>query len=1011
MPYIAISSKVKKRRLAMNKRIFKLGFLILFTTFFYCLLVNAQVTTTGKIVGKVVDKTSGEPLIGATVTLDRLRLGSATDINGEYMILNVPVGTYKFTARFIGYRDMVVKDVRVNAGFTTTQDVQLSSEAVELGEIVVEASRPLIKKDKTNSTTITTAEEIKNLPLRGIQGVVSVQTGFVSGRGTDENTFYTRGGRSDETVLYVDGFEQNNLLTGQATTSFNQNAIEEIQTQSGGFNAEYGRALSGVINVVTKEAAPKYTVQLESESDFFMGEKYSRGYNIYNLSLSGPVIPGQDWLTLFISGELKNFATNKATSADIGRVFRGGKFENWNKGYLPNDRNDGYTIQSKLVFRFSPEAKFNVNLLTSKFTTQNYFDIYKYNLDHSPWSEDQNLTVSGTFTYTIDKSTFMEVGLAYFSTKRWDGDGVYRKNFDSYTLAGGDNPRNLYDPARGGFFTVDGWDKYQGNQADTAGMAAFVAANNLSPYLVAADRYDPYGLYFAPGYARRYYRTYEATYINPKINIVSQIHKYHQIKLGFEYRYHSLSSYETFTANRGINGTPLNAYGYTLDARKDKNGNGGYLDAQKHPYDIAVYAQDKIEQEGLIVNAGIRFDFFNANTNALKDERDPLGANQVPSGDPRQRLVDAGDFSKTKTESQVSPRLGLAFPITDKTVFHFNYGKFFQQSELNDLYYGTKFIEFKATNGSPAISTQNPNLKPEQTTAYEIGIDHEIADNIRFSASAYYKDTKNLVNVVYTPTSSPVGAALYLLSNLDYGTIKGFDFSLEARRIGMISGRLSYSLAYAEGTGSASRENFNAAWLGFSTAKFTQPLAFDQRHTFSANVDIRNSKGEGSKILENAGVNILFLVRSGFPYTPTAKYNSGAANISASVPKDAPLDGVNTRYGPWTSRIDLKLDKEIDWGIFKTDIYLRVLNLLDTKNILAVFQATGDGYSDGYLGSNLGVDQKNQYNSDTKTYTTAADFVSKYQDRLNGADLSTGGASSRKFDTPREVRLGIILNF
>jgi len=978
---------------------------------FYCLSVFSQVTTTGKITGKVVDKTTGDPLIGATVVIDKIHIGSATDLNGDYYILNVPVGSCVIKASYIGYRDLVIKDAQVSAGFTTNQNFQLTSEAVELGEIIVEAGRPLIKKDQTNSTTITTAEEIKNLPIRGIEGVVSVQTGFVSGRGTDNNVFYTRGGRANETILYVDGFEQNNLLTGEATVSINTNAIEEIQTQSGGFNAEYGRALSGVINVITKEAAPKYSAQFEAETDFFMGEKYSRGYNIYNLSLNGPLIPGYDAITLFISGELKNLSTIRATPGKLGYVYRGGKLENWGKGYLPNDRNDGYSIQSKLVYRIAPEAKLNFNIIHSNFTKQTYTDVYRFNLDHAPWDEDKNLTVSGTFTYTLDKSTFMQVGVAYFTTQHWSGDGVYRKDFDKYTLAGDDNPRNLYDSERGGFLFPAGWEKYQGNQSDTVGLAGYLSLNDLKPYYIPADRYDPYGFYWAPGYARRYYQTFIASYINPKINLVSQINEYHQVKLGFEYRYHSLSFYENFQANRGINGNIINAFGYTIDAKENENGEGGLLDAQRHPFDIAVYLQDKIEQEGLIVNAGIRFDFFNANTKALKDERDPLGANQVPSGDPRARKADESDFAQTKTESQISPRLGIAFPITDKTVFHINYGKFFQQSNLTDLYYGIKFIEFKALNGSPAISTQNPNLKPEQTTAYEVGINHQVADNIRFSVSAYYKDTKNLVNVRYTPTTAPGGAALYLLSNLDYGTIKGLDFGLEARRIGKISGRLAYSLSYAEGTGSASRENFNAVWLGFETAKFTQPLSFDQRHTLSANIDIRNQKGEGSKFLENAGLNVLFLVRSGFPYTPTEKFNAVPSNISVSVPKDAPLDGVNTRYGPWTSRIDLKLDKEFDWGIFKTDIYLRVINLLDTKNTLAVYQATGDADNDGYLGTSKGIDNIRLYDTDNKVYTTGTDFVDRYNERLNGADLSVNGNSQRKYDTPREVRLGVIISF
>jgi len=977
----------------------------------------AQVTTTGKIVGKVVDKTTGEPLIGATViVIDQVRFGAATNIQGEFYIINLPVGNYSLAASFIGYRQVTVKNVHVSAGYTTETKFEMPTEAVQIGEVVIEATRPLIQKDQTNSTSITTAEEIKNLPLRGFEGVVTVQTGVVAGRGTESNTFYTRGGRSNETVIFVDGYEQNNLLTGEATVSVNTNAIAEVQTQTGGFDAEYGRALSGVINVITKESTPKYAVNLETESDFFMGEKYSRGYNIYNLSLSGPLIPNYDALTVFFSGELKNLATARGTQGSVGRIFNNGKMQDWNKGYLPHDRNDGLTLQGKLTYRFTPTAKLNLNFIHSNFTKQTYSDIWKYALDHSPWDNDKNTTISGALTYTFDKSTYMEVGGAYFMTKHFSGDGIFKDNISLYKTAGDDNPRNMYDAARGGYFLPSGWEKYQGNNTDTTGFATYLYGNPDSIYMIPADRYDPYGLYFAPGYARRYYQTYDASYINPKISLVSQLNENNQIKVGFEYRYHTLNYFETFEANRDTNGNLINAYGYTIAGEKNDNGSGKILDKARHPYDIAVYAQDKIEQEGLVVNVGVRYDLFHADQNSLKNPHDPLGGtiqsiiDQNPS-DPRLRRADEGDFEETSNRVQISPRLGVGFPITDRTVFHFNYGKFFQQPNLTDLYYGTKLIEFKALNGSPAISLQNPNLKPEETISYEVGVTHQVADNMRLSISAYYKDTKNLVNVQYIKNDAPGGAALYLLSNQDYGTIKGIDISYEARRIGIFSGRLAYSLAFAEGTGSASRENFNAAWLGFQTAKFTTPLAFDQRHTISGNIDIRSQKGETSSMLADAGINILVLARSGFPYTPTKTYPAVASNISVAVPKDNPIDGVNTRYGPWIFRIDLKLDKEIDWGLFRTDIYLRVLNLLDTKNYLGVYQATGDANSDGYLGTSLGTDNAKQFDTDKYIYTTGADFIQKYNDRLNGVDVSVNGASQRKYDSPREVRLGLILNF
>lgn len=982
--------------------------LLVIVVFMATSIVFSQVATKGKIQGKVIDQTTKEPLIGAVVqVVEQPMLGAVTNADGEYFIINVPVGKYSLKATFIGYRGVITQNVEVSAGFNTVLNFGLPSESVELNEVVVQAERPLIQRDQTNATSVMKGDEIRNLPLRGVEGAVSIQTGVVAGRGTGNNVFYTRGGRANETMLFVDGFEQNNLLTGAATVSINQSAIEEVQTQTGGFNAEYGRALSGVINVVTKEASPKYSATLETETDFFMG-KQSRGYNIYNLAVNGPLIPGYEPLTIFLAAELRNLATAKATQGEVGNVIRGGKMQSWDKGYLPNDRNDEYVVQGKLSYRLASTARLAFNLLHSSSESQLYRDTWKYNLDHAPWTKDANTTVSALLTYTFNASTYTEIGGAFFDTRNHSGDGVFRDNLNAYKAVGLNNPRYLYDPVNGGFIIPEGWEKYQGYAADTTGMGEYLNANGYSNNFISASRYDPYGLYYAPGYAVGVFQTYHAQYYNPKFTVVSQVDAHNQIKVGGEYRYHSLSYYQNTAPYKGAGAELINAYGYTLDGKENEKGAGGILDGARHPWDIALYAQDKIESDGLVVNLGFRFDFFNANTKTLKDEKDPLGANQVPSGDPRQRTADPTDFADTKTESQISPRLGVAFPVTDQTVFHFNYGKFFQQSNLTDLYYGTRYIEYKAYNGSPAVSVQNPNLKPEETVSYEIGLTTQIGGNMRLGVSAYYKDIKNLTNILYTPTTAPGGAALLLVTNLDYGTTKGVDLSFEARQLGMLSGRIAYSLAFAEGTGSTSRENFNAAWLGFSTAKFVQPLQFDQRHTISVNLDLRKEENDGG-LFDNAGANILFAARSGFPYTPTKKFDAVFANISGGVPKDAPIGSVNSEYGPWNFSIDAKLDKEFDFGFGTVDIYLRVLNLLNTKNPTAVYQGTGDPYSDGYLGTKEGAFQTNLYDTDNKTYTTGDDFTKRYNDRLNGADLVLNGATARKHDNPREVRLGVII--
>jgi len=137
----------------------------------------------GKLRGKVTDKESGEPLIGANVLVEGTNLGASTDINGEYTILSVPAGTYSLKASYIGYSPVTIGNVRVNSTLTTTQDFGLSSTAVQQSPVEIIAVRPLIQRNTTNTIRINNQENIRNIPIRGIQNIMALEAGVVQQRG------------------------------------------------------------------------------------------------------------------------------------------------------------------------------------------------------------------------------------------------------------------------------------------------------------------------------------------------------------------------------------------------------------------------------------------------------------------------------------------------------------------------------------------------------------------------------------------------------------------------------------------------------------------------------------------------------------------------------------------------------------------------------------------------------------------------------------------------------------
>ncbi|HCD53050.1 MAG TPA: TonB-dependent receptor, partial [Balneolaceae bacterium] len=203
----------------------------------------------GKITGKILDADTKEPLIGATVGIQGTTKGAIADIDGNYLMLNVPPGTYVLEARYIGYATVVVQEVIVRTDLTTTQDFELALESFEGEEVVVVAERQAVIKDITSSEARVSSEEIEKLPVQEVTDVIQLQAGVNVG---NNGAIHIRGGRASEVSYVVDGIRVTDDYDGSNGVRLENAAIQELQVISGSFNAEHGQALSGVVNVVTK---------------------------------------------------------------------------------------------------------------------------------------------------------------------------------------------------------------------------------------------------------------------------------------------------------------------------------------------------------------------------------------------------------------------------------------------------------------------------------------------------------------------------------------------------------------------------------------------------------------------------------------------------------------------------------------------------------------------------------------------------------------------------------------
>lgn len=970
--------------------------------------VNLFAGTNGKITGVVTDKETGDPLPGVNIILEGTTMGAATNSKGEFTMINVPAGVYTVSTSMIGYAKVTKQNVRVLPDFTTRLDFDLTATSLGGEEVVVIAERPLIQKDQTMTMTVTSSEEIKNLPVRGFQSVANLGVGIVVNNtrgleGGNEN-INIRGGRPNETGVIIDGFLQNNLVTGTSTTQIPAGAVEEVVVITGGFDAEFGRNKSGIIQVTSKSGGTRYSGNVEYVNDrpmFAIDKGSYYGYDVISGGIGGPLIPGNNKIKFFISAEGRDIADAEpsvfghpvvrlstdgirgrhengdpndpfdplnstvldtaifATDADGNVKFKDGKRPRSSVTDVGVNSDRGVNFQGKMTFDvIANKLRLDLSGNYGQTYRRSYITERVLSNELMLKRDIQTYNIGLVATYTVNQTSFFDVGVNYFDTDR-----------------------KLYNDAFG--FNIS---NYQNRIKGNTGFATYYNDNllrdiNRGSLNFTRDR---------------------DTYIAFKTNYVNQVDKHNQIKAGVDFFRHTVRFLNMRDVDNPVIGANDNI-GYqvvgTPGNYRIKEVNSDDLENKilgpTNPISFAAFVQDKLEYEGLVLRAGIRYDLFNAGVKRVKNLADPTGQqdpDQIAAGTVNGRTwagsLGPEDYESSKNDNKISPRLSVSFPVSEKTQFRMSYGKFFQQPNLNDLYVSPDFLERTSLAPPFAVAIGNPNLKAEQSTQYEVGLRRALSDRVAIDLSAFYSDTRGLVNS-QDITSFPSGLILKL--NEDEAVSKGMTMALEVRRTGKFQGRVSYTLSSATGSGSAENSGFRSSWLGFADTKFNAPLAFDQRHTFVGNIDIRNAKGEGPAIggqhlLENAGVNFQVNAASGLPYTPQTIVPIQVAG----VPAGRVTARRNSQNQPWTFRIDMRADKTINIREnMNVNIYVWVLNLLDRKNVIDVFNATGQADDGGYLSTEAAA---------SLTTRQIQQYQVNYAEGLN-------------YDTPRQVRLGIAFNF
>jgi outer membrane receptor protein involved in Fe transport len=827
--------------------------------------------TTGKLVGMVLDNSTSEVLPGVNIIIDNTVLGAATDLDGSFLILGIPPGTYTVRAMMIGYVDMVQNGVVVNVDKTTRLEFRLSQTSLELGEtIVVTAERPLVKRDLTSTESSVGREAIESLPVDNFQDVVNLQAGVVDG--------HFRGGRSGEVAYLVNGIPINDVYSGDIAVEIENNSIQELNVISGTFNAEYGQAMSGVVNIVTKEGSSVYTGSVKAYGGSYLSSHDSIFWNDENVNpiidvqgdLSGAVPGFNKKLTFFLSGRLYHdegymYGKDVFLPTDLSYFTPENPAERIIQSHgvyypfteeiaqqLINDAKavsmnnwDRYTGSLKLTYQLTNRDKFSTDAILQQRNWQEYSHEFRLDPDGDYNDEQSGITSGTSWNHIFSQRSFLDVRYSYFYT-RYD-QYVYEDPFDpSYVPS-----ERLQVTGANAFYS--------------GGQEMWNFARTTTTHLAIAD-------------------------------FTSQITDAHQIKSGIEFKRHRLWMHEFQVVPELAERIPPTT---TIS-------NNEYL---HHPYEFSAFIQDKMEFIFMVVNAGIRFDYFEPDGEIPADFIYPTTSPRI----------------KAEAKWQLSPRFGIAYPISEKGVIHVSYGHFFQIPNFEYLYMNPEFEVYplQSITSSPPQSLLNTmgnaDLKPQETVIYELGLQQQLSNFFGIAVTTYYKDIRNLLGTEVHKTYQGDRYARYI--NRDYAYVRGITVEFEKRQTGGIGASIDYTYQLAKGNASDPNTAFLDAQTDppKETEKQIVPLNWDRRHQINASLTLGYPG--------NYMVSLIGRFGSGLPYTPSYQ------NVQVAVE--------NSGQRPNQLLIDLYAYKTMQ--IFHTEfsLFLKIYNLIDRLNEVDVFNDTG----------------------------------------------------------------------
>ncbi len=995
-------------------------------------MVPAHGQSAGKIVGEVADA-DGNPLQGVNIVVQDTYLGAATNADGYFYILNVPVGEHAITATMIGYTTVTVIDVLVTLDQTASLKVTLGTELIEGETVVVTAQRDILHREVSNSQQVVTAEQLDEAPgVQTINEYLGTMAGVTGGR-----NITVRGGSAEQTGTLVNGMSFNNPRIGKAEATIPFSAVEQISLQAGGFSAEYGNFRSGILNVTTKSG----------DRDAYHGSfQFSRNVpqmKRFGLSLYDPMNAGLRPFTDPITGFLgtstgwlaatggdsveaqvleQNHVSFIGWEATVPRYNRGKPVEEqatamdlylfsaWMHQTVPD-----FDALEELYPEYPITAEQKQALRDHAHTPEGENE--DYNIDFGfggPVPVIGQLLGDATF-YISNKTT----NFRYVQPVTRDGEynsitmltvksnigknmilklnGLYRKIQGSQTtfptdgtipdlVGGGDTmPINnlgvFVDETPGSPTDIYYWHPTFWQPKDQTTLLGGLTLNSVvSPqtfwtvtlsYASYSDVFEPketrdlspiinfgpiwvnempYGVTFTPDTIRYDPDNPDVYYVHDEFEAPfglarrysSKVGQYHENSLTQQLRGRFDFSSQVNLAHLIKTGVELNYYDIKNDNWRWWQGHDTIYEMRdrRKPWQLGGFIQDQISLEGLEARIGVRVDYYNSgggvwptgdpfNLDAFTKgtEADDITQLQADLESGRQvvwsrwRAIDeamGGTFlEKTKNHLTVSPRIGMAFPVSDRAKFYFNYGHFRQPTPYSEQFmYKMRFFK------QGLFDLGNPNLEPPRTISYELGVAYNLGDKYLIDASTYYKDiTGESANIRFTNSDGTISYDSFL--NNRWENDQGFELKITKTLGPILTGWVNFWYVIDKNGRTGRRTAYQDA---IRNAESGTLYAGDENSPnllprFSANVSFHTPRNLGPQLLGmdwlgGWSVSVLPTWRRGSLFT----YN----------PADIRNLSDNLRW-PDYFITDFKMSKTFVLGGVSANFYVDVRNLFNLK--------------------------------------------------------------------------------